>query len=107
VFFFSALQSNNRSREVGKVPGGGRLSNNTGPPPVPEEPLPPGWEMRFDQYGRRYYVDHNTRSTTWERPQPLVSYSSFEETELITSDSFFWTEVTFILLILYSLRDGR
>ena len=36
-----------------------------------EEPLPPGWEMRCDQYGRRYYVDHNTRSTTWERPQPL------------------------------------
>ena len=26
-----------------------------------EEPLPPGWEMRCDQYGRRYYVDHNTR----------------------------------------------
>ena len=40
--------------------------------PAPaEEPLPPGWEMRYDQYGRRYYVDHNTRSTTWERPQPL------------------------------------
>ena len=36
-----------------------------------EEPLPPGWEMRCDQHGRRYYVDHNTRSTTWERPQPL------------------------------------
>ena len=27
--------------------------------------------MRFDSYGREYYVDHNTRSTTWERPQPL------------------------------------
>ena len=36
-----------------------------------EEPLIPGWEMRYDQYGRRYYVDHNNRSTTWERPQPL------------------------------------
>ncbi|XP_069365570.1 E3 ubiquitin-protein ligase Su(dx) [Maniola hyperantus] len=38
---------------------------------APEEPLPPGWEMRYDVYGRRYYVDHNTRSTSWERPQPL------------------------------------
>ncbi|XP_046411227.1 E3 ubiquitin-protein ligase Su(dx) isoform X1 [Neodiprion fabricii] len=37
----------------------------------PEEPLPAGWEMRYDVYGRRYYVDHNTRSTSWERPQPL------------------------------------
>uniref|UniRef100_A0A914UPW8 E3 ubiquitin-protein ligase n=1 Tax=Plectus sambesii TaxID=2011161 RepID=A0A914UPW8_9BILA len=33
-----------------------------------EEPLPEGWEMRFDQYGRKYYVDHSTKSTTWERP---------------------------------------
>lgn len=46
------------------------------PPPaastsVVEEPLPHGWEMRYDVYGRRYYVDHNTRSTSWERPQPL------------------------------------
>lgn len=27
----------------------------------PEEALPPGWEMRYDSLGRRYYVDHNTR----------------------------------------------
>ena len=27
--------------------------------------------MRYDPFGRRYYVDHNNRSTTWERPQPL------------------------------------
>ncbi|KAG1702350.1 E3 ubiquitin-protein ligase Su(dx) [Nymphon striatum] len=38
-----------------------------------EEQLPAGWEMRVDQYGRRYYVDHRNRSTTWERPQPLPS----------------------------------
>lgn len=35
------------------------------------EPLPAGWEMRTDPHGRAYYVDHNTRTTTWERPQPL------------------------------------
>uniref|UniRef100_A0AAY4A370 E3 ubiquitin-protein ligase n=1 Tax=Denticeps clupeoides TaxID=299321 RepID=A0AAY4A370_9TELE len=29
------------------------------------------WEQRKDQHGRTYYVDHNTRTTTWERPQPL------------------------------------
>ncbi|KAF8327236.1 uncharacterized protein EI90DRAFT_3068391 [Cantharellus anzutake] len=27
-------------------------------------PLPPGWE----RLGRTYYADHNTRTTTWERP---------------------------------------
>ncbi|XP_052508035.1 NEDD4-like E3 ubiquitin-protein ligase WWP1 isoform X3 [Budorcas taxicolor] len=35
------------------------------------ETLPSGWEQRRDPHGRTYYVDHNTRTTTWERPQPL------------------------------------
>ncbi|NXQ20226.1 WWP1 ligase, partial [Peucedramus taeniatus] len=41
------------------------------PGSVSTEPLPPGWEQRKDPHGRTYYVDHNTRTTTWERPQPL------------------------------------
>lgn len=36
-----------------------------------QDPLPPGWQMRFDPQGRPYYVDHNTRTTTWDRPLPL------------------------------------
>ncbi|XP_051858330.1 E3 ubiquitin-protein ligase Su(dx) [Drosophila albomicans] len=39
--------------------------------PAEDELLPVGWEIRLDQYGRRYYVDHNTRSTYWEKPTPL------------------------------------
>jgi E3 ubiquitin-protein ligase NEDD4 len=31
-------------------------------------PLPEGWERRVDHLGRTYYVDHNTRTTTWNRP---------------------------------------
>lgn len=48
------------------------------PPPNPDQPsssttasdeqLPSGWEMRHDQFGRTYYVDHTTKSTTWEKP---------------------------------------
>jgi E3 ubiquitin-protein ligase NEDD4 len=38
--------------------------------------LPPGWERRTDNLGRTYYVDHNTRTTTWTRPS-----SSFSESE--------------------------
>jgi E3 ubiquitin-protein ligase NEDD4 len=30
--------------------------------------LPAGWERREDNLGRTYYVDHNTRSTSWQRP---------------------------------------
>ncbi|XP_067052161.1 NEDD4-like E3 ubiquitin-protein ligase WWP1 isoform X1 [Acropora muricata] len=44
---------------------------NTRPRQANEEPLPPGWEQRVDPHSRIYYVDHNTRTTAWERPQPL------------------------------------
>lgn len=30
--------------------------------------LPAGWERREDNLGRTYYVDHNSRTTTWTRP---------------------------------------
>ena len=33
-----------------------------------EEPLPPGWEERVDSQGRTFYVNHNSRTTQWERP---------------------------------------
>ncbi|XP_026057454.1 NEDD4-like E3 ubiquitin-protein ligase WWP1 [Carassius auratus] len=51
------------------APDGGKPPQQ--PPPAGPKPLPPGWEQRKDPHGRTYYVDHNTRTTTWERPQPL------------------------------------
>lgn len=30
--------------------------------------LPKGWEARMLQNGAFYFVDHNTRSTTWQKP---------------------------------------
>ena len=35
-----------------------------------EEPLPTGWEMRLTEDGRQYFVDHNTRQTTFQDPRP-------------------------------------
>ncbi|EXJ86014.1 E3 ubiquitin-protein ligase hulA [Capronia coronata CBS 617.96] len=35
--------------------------------------LPAGWERREDNLGRTYYVDHNTRTTTWTRPSNHLS----------------------------------
>ncbi|KAI5896915.1 HECT-domain-containing protein [Schizophyllum commune H4-8] len=32
-------------------------------------PLPSGWEMRLTSTGRVYFVDHNTRTTTWDDPR--------------------------------------
>ena len=32
-------------------------------------PLPPGWERRFDPRKQRtYFIDHNTRTTSWRHP---------------------------------------
>lgn len=31
--------------------------------------LPAGWEQRFTPEGRSYFVDHNTRTTTWVDPR--------------------------------------
>lgn len=44
-------------------------------------PLPPGWERRIDPLGRTYYVDHNTRTTTWNRPSASAAANT------ITQDS--------------------
>ena len=44
------------------------------------EPLPSGWEKRRDPEGRVYYVDHNTRQTTWQRPNGdrLQNFASWQ-----------------------------
>ena len=31
-------------------------------------PLPPGWEARKTLEGKRYYVCHETKQTSWQRP---------------------------------------
>lgn len=33
-----------------------------------DAPLPPGWEEKTDAKGRKFYIDHNNKTTTWERP---------------------------------------
>ena len=44
-------------------------------------PIPAGWEEKVDNLGRTYYVDHNTRTTTWTRPtaSTLAAVASQEE----------------------------
>lgn len=50
-------------------------------------PLPPGWGKSVDSHGRTYYVDHNTKITTWERPAPPISAVEMERrTSAVTID---------------------
>ncbi|KAJ3144658.1 hypothetical protein HDU89_008104 [Geranomyces variabilis] len=46
-------------------------------------PLPAGWERRVDHLQRTYYVDHNTRSTTWHRP---TASSSQTQADLVDQE---------------------
>ena len=39
------------------------------PFPRQDPDLPEGWEMRKTKDGRPYYVNHNTRITTWDHPK--------------------------------------
>eukprot|EP00035_Acanthoeca_spectabilis_P013917 m.262511 g.262511 ORF g.262511 m.262511 type:complete len:1259 (+) comp16004_c1_seq1:143-3919(+) len=43
----------------------------TTPSPTGEVPLPDGWEIRYTLGGVQFFVDHNTRSTTWEDPRVM------------------------------------
>ncbi|XP_050236082.1 probable phosphoinositide phosphatase SAC9 isoform X2 [Mercurialis annua] len=44
-------------------------------------PLPPGWEKRSDAVtGKTYYIDHNTRATTWNHPCPDKPWKRFDMT---------------------------
>ncbi|KAI8998099.1 HECT-domain-containing protein [Gaertneriomyces semiglobifer] len=45
--------------------------------------LPPGWERRTDHLNRVYYVDHNTRTTTWHRPQNTAQQQQTTQAERV------------------------
>lgn len=36
---------------------------------ITDDPLPEGWEMRFTEQGVPFFVDHNTKSTTYNDPR--------------------------------------
>ncbi|RDW88241.1 hypothetical protein BP6252_00273 [Coleophoma cylindrospora] len=40
--------------------------------PDDEDELPAGWERKVNSFGRTYFVDHNTRSTTWSAGAPYL-----------------------------------
>ncbi|XP_022643711.1 transcriptional coactivator YAP1-A-like isoform X2 [Varroa jacobsoni] len=40
---------------------------------VDEDPLPPGWQMMRTSIGQRYYLNHETHTTTWEDPRKKLN----------------------------------
>ncbi|GAA6102518.1 protein WWC3 isoform X1 [Tachysurus ichikawai] len=47
-----------------------------------ELPLPAGWEEARDYDGRVFYIDHNTRQTSWIDPRDRVQMKERIEAEL-------------------------
>ncbi|XP_056092549.1 membrane-associated guanylate kinase, WW and PDZ domain-containing protein 1 isoform X6 [Rhinichthys klamathensis goyatoka] len=65
--------------------------NNTPHPPLPPDldplgPLPDNWETAFTENGEMYFIDHNTKTTSWidprcqdKPPKPLEDCEDDEE----------------------------
>jgi len=71
--------------------------------------LPDGWEMGRARDGRVYFIDHNTRKTTWDDPRPaqtshspvLAAPTRAERSTVERAAKFFGVDAT-----PYSLPDG-
>ncbi|XP_075223316.1 scaffold protein salvador isoform X2 [Lycorma delicatula] len=55
-------QRHSLSQSRGQPPGSGL------DPGEEELPLPPGWSVDYTLRGRKYYIDHNTKTTHWSHP---------------------------------------
>ncbi|XP_043533419.1 E3 ubiquitin-protein ligase NEDD4a isoform X1 [Chiloscyllium plagiosum] len=48
--------------------------------------LPPGWEVRHASNGRHFFIDHNTKTTTWEDPRLKIPVHMRHRPSLDPSD---------------------
>lgn len=75
------------------------LSNPQSPQPSPynspkpqhkvtQSFLPPGWEMRIAPNGRPFFIDHNTKTTTWVRWILAPEFKSLSVFWMLSFSSF-------------------
>ncbi|KAI9771777.1 MAG: hypothetical protein M1835_006388 [Candelina submexicana] len=57
------------SRPTGKAQGTKTVENPRQPSVQKRGPLPDGWEMHLTKTSRVYFVDHRTKTTTWDDPR--------------------------------------
>lgn len=69
------------SLDTGKSISSSRSGLDRRPSRVSLGPLPRGWEKRSDIVtGQVFYIDHNTRTTTWNHPCPDEPWKRFDMT---------------------------
>ena len=62
-----------------------RQNNGLSPFEDAQGRLSAGWERREDNLGRTYYVDHNTRTTSWNRPSVAGAAEQRSDREAVTA----------------------
>ncbi|XP_018595174.1 E3 ubiquitin-protein ligase NEDD4-like isoform X2 [Scleropages formosus] len=61
--------------------------HSVGPRPKPDYGfMPPGWEVRSAPNGRPFFIDHNTKTTTWEDPRLKIPVHMRRRPSLDPSD---------------------
>ena len=68
-------------------------------PPSPrleqELPLPPGWSVDYTLRGRKYYIDHNTKTTHWSHPLEKEGLpAGWERTESLEHGVYYVNHIT-------------
>ncbi|KAH7193631.1 uncharacterized protein B0J16DRAFT_354349 [Fusarium flagelliforme] len=81
----SSINSNGGAGAPGpNASGQTRQTNQLSPFEDAQGRLPAGWERREDNLGRTYYVDHNTRTTSWNRPTATGAQEQRNDREAAT-----------------------
>lgn len=88
----SAISSTTAQRQPSTAAPAAATANSTGPGRSgfsafedAQGRLPEGWERREDNLGRTYYVDHNSRQTTWIRP--TANFNAGEQRSRMEADT--------------------
>jgi hypothetical protein len=67
-------------------------------------PLPPNWEISYTENGEKFFIDHNTGTTTWDDPRESISTTpatltagdfygcGVDETSVDINGAFFYME---------------
>jgi len=58
--------------------------------PAVTAPLPPGWEMRYDQQGRAYFINHTNRTTTYQDPRGSIYNTTVVVDNRSVFDPSYW-----------------
>lgn len=65
------------------------------PSQIDELPLPPGWSIDYTLRGKKYYIDHNTKTTHWSHPLEKEGLpAGWERIESVEHGVYFVNHIT-------------